>query len=81
MVPPTGMLRGLGHEVSAYGVAALYRGLVDGIVIDEVDVALAPRIEDFGMKVAVAPTMMVDESIREQLARQVLDFAGQIAAT
>lgn len=79
--PADRMLRGLGHEVSAYGVAALYQGLVDGIVIDEVDAALAPRIEDLGMKVAVAPTMMVDESVREQLARQVLDFASQIAAS
>jgi LPPG:FO 2-phospho-L-lactate transferase len=78
--PADRMLRGLGHEVSAYGVATLYRGLVDGIVIDEVDAGLTPRIEALGLHVAVAPTIMVDETVRERLARQVLDFAGRIAA-
>ncbi|HEX5417117.1 MAG TPA: 2-phospho-L-lactate transferase CofD family protein, partial [Chloroflexota bacterium] len=76
--PADRMLRGLGHEVSAYGVATLYRGLVDGIVIDEIDATLATRIEDLGVRVAVAPTIMVDETARERLARQVLDFARQI---
>lgn len=67
------MLRGLGHEVSAYGVAALYRGLVDVMVIDEIDAALAPRIEDLEMGCVVAPTVMTDVADRERLAARVLD--------
>ena len=43
--PAHWMLRGLGREVSAVGVAEGYRGLIDALVLDTVDAALAPRIE------------------------------------
>jgi LPPG:FO 2-phospho-L-lactate transferase len=70
--PADRMLRDLGHEVSAYGVASLYRGLVDTMIVDEIDAALAPRIEDLGMRCLVAPTVMVDANDREQLAARIL---------
>jgi LPPG:FO 2-phospho-L-lactate transferase len=73
--PADRMLRGLGHEVSAYGVAALYRGLINGMVIDEVDAGLAPRIEGLGIQVRVAPTVMGDTADRARLAGRVLEFA------
>jgi LPPG:FO 2-phospho-L-lactate transferase len=76
--PADRMLRTLGHDVSAYGVASLYRGLIDGMVVDEVDAALAPRIEALGIRVLVAPTIMSDVGIREALARQVLAFCADI---
>ncbi len=79
--PADRMLESLGHDVSAYGVAALYQGLVDGMVIDEVDAALAPRIEALGMRVLVAPTVMVDAAGRTLLASKVLDFCEQILST
>ncbi len=74
--PADRMLRGLGHEVSAYGVAAIYQGLVDGMVIDELDAELAPRIESLGMPVCVAPTVMSDDNDRVRLAERVLAFAA-----
>lgn len=77
--PADRMLRTLGHEVSAYGVAALYQGLIQGMVIDEVDAHLASRIEALGMRVLVAPTIMSDLSVRETLARQVLAFCADLA--
>jgi LPPG:FO 2-phospho-L-lactate transferase len=77
--PADRMLAGLGHEVSAYGVAALYQGLIDGVVIDEVDAALAPRIAGLGMAVLVAPTVMADLADREELADRVLAFAARLA--
>src|SRR5205085_3792493 len=43
--PAADMLRTLGHEVSSVGVASLYVGLIDGMIIDRVDESLAPRIE------------------------------------
>ena len=43
--PAAAMMRTLGHEVSALGVARLYAGLVDVFVLDEVDGALAPAVE------------------------------------
>ena len=51
--PADRMLGTLGHEVSAAGVAAIYAGLIDGIVIDEQDQDLAARIEATGMRVLV----------------------------
>lgn len=78
--PADQMLATLGHEVSAYGVAALYQGLIDGIVIDETDAALAPRIADLGMRVQVAPAVMRDEADRKALAGTVLTFCAGIAA-
>ena len=41
--PADRLLRGIGVEVSARGVAALYRGLAHGFVIDERDAAQAGR--------------------------------------
>ena len=76
--PADQMLAALGHEVSAYGVAKLYQGLIDGMVIDETDAALAPRIADLGMRVQVAPTIMRDARDRTGLAAAVLGFCGEI---
>ena len=76
--PADRMLQGLGHEVSARGVASLYRALIDGIVIDQVDATLAPAIEELGTRVAVAPTVMVDDATRRRLAEHVLEFAREI---
>lgn len=76
--PTDRMLASLGREVSALGVATLYRGLVDGMVIDEVDAKLAPRIEALGMAVLVAPTIMADVDGRSALARRVLEFCKRL---
>ena len=51
--PAAKILAELGHEVSALAVARHYQGLIDGMVIDEADVALAPAIEALGMRVLV----------------------------
>lgn len=76
--PADRMLASLGHEVSAHGVARIYAGLIDGMVIDEVDAALTGGIEAQGIAVLVAPTLMVDSSIRRDLARRVLSFARDL---
>ena len=52
------MLRGLGHEVSAVGVAELYRDFVDLFVLDQRDADLAPRIAALGMRPLVTDTIM-----------------------
>ncbi len=76
--PAADMLRALGHEPSAFGVAQLYAGLLDGLVIDETDAALAERIVALGMRVQVAQTVMYDMTDRETLARQVLAFCAEL---
>ena len=66
--PAAKMLASLGHEVSAAGVAAIYRGLIDVMVIDERDRALAPRIEALGLACAVTDTMMTSPERKAALA-------------
>jgi LPPG:FO 2-phospho-L-lactate transferase len=79
--PAAAMLRTLGHEVSAVGVAALYRGLIDGMVIDHVDEGLAPRIREMGIAVEIAHTIMGASQTRADLAARVLDFCHRLRAT
>jgi len=64
-----------GVEVTAAGAAAYYEGLLSAWVIDEVDRALAPRIEATGLRVAVTDTIMADDDKAESLARNALDAA------
>jgi LPPG:FO 2-phospho-L-lactate transferase len=77
--PAAQMLATLGHEVSARGVARLYAGVIDGLVIDEVDRELGSAIELLGPRVLVTATVMGDEADRRRLAVDVLDFAASLA--
>ena len=76
--PAAQMLATLGHEVSALGVARIYAGLIDGMVIDDVDRELVPAIELTGPRVMVTATVMGDEADRRRLATEVLDFAATL---
>ncbi|HEY3116652.1 MAG TPA: 2-phospho-L-lactate transferase [Chloroflexota bacterium] len=73
--PADRMLRSLGVESSAYGVATLYQDFVSTFVIDEQDAALADRIRELGMKVVVAQTIMRGPSEKRALATVALDAA------
>lgn len=79
--PADMMLASLGHEVSAAGVAALYLGLLDGLVIDDADAALAERIESGGTRVVVTQTVMQSYDDRAQLARETLGFASALTTS
>ncbi len=72
--PAAHMLQSLGHEVSAVGVAFIYKALLDGMVIDNLDANLAPRIEEMGIAVHVTDTIMKDDESRAALAEQTLNF-------
>jgi LPPG:FO 2-phospho-L-lactate transferase len=73
--PADRMLRSLGHDVSALGVARQYTGVADVFVLDQVDAALTAEVEALGLRVVVAATLMTDDAAREQLARTVLNAA------
>jgi LPPG:FO 2-phospho-L-lactate transferase len=66
------MLRGLGHEVSAVGVANLYRDFVELFVLDQRDADLAPKIAALGMRPLVTDTIMRSPTQSRRLARTVL---------
>ena len=70
--PAAKMLETLGHEVSAVGVARIYQGLIDLMVIDEQDRALAPQVEALGMQCFVTDTMMTSPERKAELAAAVL---------
>jgi LPPG:FO 2-phospho-L-lactate transferase len=74
--PAAKMMATLGHEVSAAGVAAIYRGLIDVMVIDEQDRDLAPRIEALGLECGVADTMMTSDTRKAEVARDTLAAVG-----
>jgi LPPG:FO 2-phospho-L-lactate transferase len=76
--PADRMLAGMGHDVSAFGVASIYRGLIDGLVIDGADADQQDHIEQLGMRVLVTDTIMRDEVDRRRLASETLRFADQI---
>jgi len=74
--PAAQLLRGVGCEVSARGVAAHYHDWIDGFVIDEQDADQARAIEDLGLAVAVTDTIMRDAAAAERVARVALELAS-----
>ena len=76
--PADRMLASLGHQVSSAGVARMYEGLVDGMVIDRVDERERPGIEALGIRVLATDAVMHDARDRARLAREVLAF-GTVA--
>ena len=78
--PADRMLASLGHEVSAAGVAAMYEGLVDAMVVDRVDEGGRAGIESLGMRVLVTDSVMRDAADRTRLAREVVGFGTGLVA-
>lgn len=76
--PATPLMRAMGYAVSALGVAMCYRGLVDTLVIDEADAALAADIRTLGMDVVITDTIMRDAKAKRQLARTALAALGML---
>lgn len=77
--PAAKMMRELGVEPSALGIAAHYSGVIDGIVIDDTDVEHAGAIRSLGIVPLVCDTIMRDCAGRERLARATIDFARQLS--
>jgi LPPG:FO 2-phospho-L-lactate transferase len=74
--PADRMLASLGHEVSAAGVARMYEGLVEGMVIDRVDEEERSELGALGMRVLATGAIMRDAPDRARLAREVLEFGA-----
>ena len=65
----------VGAEVSAAGVAGLYRDFLDGWVIDTADAGVADPLRRSGLDVAVTDTIMSDVEVTTALARTTLELA------
>jgi LPPG:FO 2-phospho-L-lactate transferase len=70
--PSDKMMAELRYEVSAVGVASLYRDICGTFMIDDVDEMGGGAIEALGMKAVVRPTVMTSVEDKERLARHVL---------
>ena len=71
--PTADMLRSLGHEVSATGVARLYSDFAKLFVLDETDIDLKESIEKLGLRVMMTNTVMTTMEDKENLARRTLE--------
>ncbi|HEY9151553.1 MAG TPA: 2-phospho-L-lactate transferase [Anaerolineales bacterium] len=74
--PAAKMYRELGIEPSAFAVAKHYQNLVNGFILDEVDIKLEPEIKKLSMKTLVTKTLMQNSDNRRRLAQDVLNFIG-----
>jgi LPPG:FO 2-phospho-L-lactate transferase len=75
--PTAKMMAELGLAVDPMTVAAHYRGLIDGYMMDDADSHMAAMLD---LPVETTRTLMQTLDDREALARAVLDFADRIAA-
>ncbi len=75
--PADRLLRGVGVEVSARGVAGLYRDFCDGYVLDERDAQQAKDVEAMGMGTAVIDTLMRNAEVAAGVADAALTLARQ----
>ena len=69
--PTEAFMAAIGRPVSAAGVASLYQGLLDGMVVDDADPDPPPE----GLEVLSCPTLMEGQAGRRALAERVLEFA------
>jgi LPPG:FO 2-phospho-L-lactate transferase len=71
--PADKMLRVLGVEVSAFGVAKFYSDFLDTFIIDTKDAGEKSRIEKLGLNVKVTNTLMKSLEDKVALAKVVLE--------
>lgn len=73
--PTAKIMAELGVAVSTQAIVAHYRGIIDGLVIDEAD---GPDRKSVDLPVLATRTLMRDIADREQLARDVVAFADSL---
>jgi LPPG:FO 2-phospho-L-lactate transferase len=75
--PTDRFMEALSRPTTAAGVASLYAGLIDGMVVDEGD----PDPPPSEVATLAAATLMEGASGRARVARIVLDYATSLAAS
>ena len=71
--PAERLLRDLGHEPSAVGVARIYKEIAGTFVIDELDLIESKRVRQLGMDCMVLDTMMTSVEKATNLCKSVLE--------
>jgi len=73
--PASQLLRGIGVEVSALGVARHYRPWIDGYVFDQRDAAMESDVRNLGLLTRVTDSMMVNPDAAARLAAATVELA------
>ena len=76
--PADKIMRELGSEPSALGIARYYRGVIRTLVIDAADAGLAPAIRALGIEPVVADTVMRVDEDRVRLAQACVALARRL---
>jgi LPPG:FO 2-phospho-L-lactate transferase len=71
--PTVEMMRSLGRDPSALGVAREYAEVASSFVLDQADAADRPAIESLDYRVLVADTLMPDVAAAARLAQAILE--------
>jgi LPPG:FO 2-phospho-L-lactate transferase len=77
--PAAKMMRELGLASTPATVAAHYRNVVTGFVMDRADASFSAPVEAEGMAVCITDTLMRDGAGRRRLAALCLEFARSLA--
>jgi len=77
--PAAKMARELGLSVSPATIAAHFRSVLTGFVLDTADAGAAEAIERTGVPTRIANTIMRDGDSRAELATAMLDLARELA--
>lgn len=76
--PTAKLMRELNMEVSAYSIARHYKGILDGLIIDQEDADQRAAIEALGLRVSITNTIMKTLQEKKALAQFTLEFATHI---
>lgn len=78
--PAAKLMRELGHEPSCLGIANIYAGLLDGMLIDNSDLEQAGQLEASGLIVATGDILMVGETGRKRVGQLTRDLIARARA-
>jgi LPPG:FO 2-phospho-L-lactate transferase len=76
--PTAKLMQELGMDVSAYSIAQHYKGILDGLIIDQTDADQQAAIEKLGLQVGISNTVMKTLDDKKALAKFTLEFAHKI---
>lgn len=76
--PAAKMFKEMNIIPSAYEVAKIYQGLIDGFVLDNLNSSECDLVSACGIIPMVTDTIMKDKYSKERLAKEIFDFASQL---
>ena len=74
--PAADMMDALGHEVSAHGVAEIYKPFISSFIMDYADAEDLERVRGLGIRGVVTDTIMASLERKMSLARSAIRSLG-----